>query len=177
MSVVAQGKIGLAIAEGKPIPLGWMMDQRGRLSTDPKDAGAGLGVPIAEHKGYGLALVMETLSGLLTGARFCLDHDRETFRSGTIQHDLGHFFLALNPEMFMPVAEFKARVDRMIEDVKRSELAEGVKAVLLPGEPELRSRERNLREGIPLLPSTLKRLVDYRKEAGLRTELEEIAAR
>jgi LDH2 family malate/lactate/ureidoglycolate dehydrogenase len=175
MSVVAQGKIGLAIAEGKPIPLGWLMDKRGRLSTDPKDVDEGHGVPIAEHKGYGLTLVMETLAGLLSGARFCLDHDRETFRSGSAEHDLGHFFLALNPEMFMPVAEFKDRVDRMIDDIKRSELAEGVAEVLLPGELEMRARERNLHEGIPLLPSTLKRLLDYKKDAGLKTELVEAA--
>jgi LDH2 family malate/lactate/ureidoglycolate dehydrogenase len=176
MSVVAQGKIGLMIAEGKPIPLGWMMDKRGRLSTNPEDARDGLGVPIAEHKGYGLTLVMETLAGILTGAKFCLDHNRETFRSGTEEHDLGHFFLALNPEMFMPIDEFTARVDRMIDDVKKSELAEGVSEVLLPGEPEMRNRERNLREGIPLLPSTLKRLVDYKTEAGLETQLLEVKA-
>jgi len=174
MSVVAQGKIGLAIAEGKPIPLGWMMDKRGRLSTDPKDAGEGMGVPIAQHKGYGLALVMETLSGLLSGAKFCLDHDRETFRSGAEEHDLGHFFIAMNPEMFMPIDEFKARVDRMIDDVKKSELAEGVNGILLPGEPEMRNRQRHLAEGIPLLPSTLKRLLDYQKDAGLKTELVEV---
>jgi LDH2 family malate/lactate/ureidoglycolate dehydrogenase len=77
--------------------------------------------------------------------------------------------------MFMPVAEFKARVDRMIDDVKKSELAEGVAEVLLPGEPEMRARERNLREGIPLLPSTLKRLLDYKKDAGLKTDLVEVA--
>src|SRR5207244_12366065 len=64
MSVVAHGKIALAIAEGKPIPLGWMMDKRGRLSTDPADVAEGMGVPIAEHKGYGRTLVMETLAGL-----------------------------------------------------------------------------------------------------------------
>jgi len=174
MSVVAQGKIGLAIAEGKPIPLGWMMDKRGRLSTDPKDASEGMGVPIAQHKGYGLTLVMETLAGILSGAKFCLDHNRETFRSGAEEHDLGHFFLAINPELFMPIAEFKDRVDRMIDDVKKSELAEGFSEILLPGEPEMRSRLRNLVEGIPLLPSTLKRLLDYKKEAGLKTELVEV---
>lgn len=174
MSVVAQGKIGLAIAENKPIPMGWMMDKRGRLSTNPDDAREGMGVPIAEHKGYGLSLVMETLAGLLSGAKFCLDHGRETFRSGTEEHDLGHFFLAMNPEMFMSVPEFKDRVDRMIDDVKKSEVADGFKEVLLPGELELRSRARNLTEGIPLLPSTFQRLLEYKKEAGLSTELVEV---
>jgi LDH2 family malate/lactate/ureidoglycolate dehydrogenase len=176
MSVVAQGKIGLAIVEGKPIPLGWMMDKRGRLSTNPADASEGMGVPIAEHKGYGLALVMETLAGLLSGAKFTLDHDRETFRGGGVEHDLGHFFLALNPEMFLPIDEFTARVDRMIEDVKKSELAEGAKEVLLPGELEMRSREKNLREGIPLLPSTFRRLRDYKSEASLRADLIEVGS-
>jgi LDH2 family malate/lactate/ureidoglycolate dehydrogenase len=133
-----------------------------------------MGVPIAEHKGYGLTLVMETLAGLLTGAKFTLDHAREAFRGGAQEHDLGHFFLALNPEMFMPLDEFKARVDRMIDDVKKSELAEGAKEVLLPGELEMRSREKNLREGIPLLPSTFRRLSDYKNEAGLRAELVEV---
>jgi LDH2 family malate/lactate/ureidoglycolate dehydrogenase len=175
MSVVAQGKIGLAIAENKPIPLGWMMDKRGRLSTDPADANEGMGVPIAEHKGYGLTLVMETLAGLLSGAKFTLDHSRETFRGGVEEHDLGHFFLAMNPEMFMPIAEFKARVDRMIDDVKKSEVADGFNEVLLPGEYELRSRARNLKAGVPVLPSTLKRLLDYKKEAGLKVELEEVS--
>ena len=177
MSVVAQGKIGLAIAEGKPIPLGWMMDKTGRLSTDPSDAAEGMGVPIAEHKGYGLALVMETLAGLLSGAKFCLDLNRETFRSGAVEHGLGHFFLALNPEIFMSIDEFKSRVDRMIDDVKKSELAAGVAEVLLPGELEMRARTRNLREGgVPMLPSTLKRLQEYRKEAELKAELVEVAS-
>jgi LDH2 family malate/lactate/ureidoglycolate dehydrogenase len=62
----------------------------------------------------------------------------------------------------------------MIDDVKKSELAEGAKEVLLPGELEMRSREKNLSEGIPLLPSTFRRLRDYKKETGLQAELVEV---
>jgi len=171
MSVVAQGKIGLQLAEGKPIPPGWILDRLGRPTTDPADLAHGMGVPIGGHKGYGLTLVMETLAGVLSGAGFCLDHSRERMRETDLPLDLGHFFLALNPELFMPLAEFKARVDRMIDDVKSGERAEGVAEILLPGEAEMRARERNLREGVPLLPSAYRALLKYREEAGLDTEL------
>jgi LDH2 family malate/lactate/ureidoglycolate dehydrogenase len=172
MSVVAQGKIALAIAEGKPIPMGWMFDKNGRTSTNPADFRDGFGVPIAEHKGYGLALVMEVLAGVLTGAGFCSDHGRETVRDEGKKPNLGHFFLAINPSLFMGVDEFTARVDRMVDEIKSSQLAPGTKEIVVAGEFEMRAREANLRAGsVPLLPSTLKALQDYKREAGLEAEL------
>lgn len=172
MSVVAHGKIALAIAEGKPIPLGWLMDKRGRLTTNPEDFKDGLGVPIAEHKGYGLTLVMETLAGILTGAGFCWDHGRERIYNPEEENDLGHFFLALNPTLFLPLEEFKARVDRMIEQVKSGEKAEGVQEIYLPGEIEMRQRAENLRAGtVPLLPSTYAALRKFKEEFGIESDL------
>ena len=172
MSVVAQGKIALAIAEGKPIPMGWMFDKNGRLSTNPADFRDGFGVPIAEHKGYGLALVMEVLAGVLTGAGFCFDHGRETVRDEGKKPNLGHFFLAINPTLFMSADEFRARVDRMVDEIKSSQLAPGTREILVAGEIEMRNREANLKSGsVPLLPSTLRALETYREEAGLETRL------
>jgi LDH2 family malate/lactate/ureidoglycolate dehydrogenase len=172
MSVVAQGKIALAIAENKPIPMGWMFDKNGRLSTNPADFREGFGVPIAEHKGYGLALVMEVLSGVLTGAGFGFDHGRETVRDEGKHPNLGHFFLAINPTLFMGSEEFTARVDRMVDMIKSSQLSPGTREILVAGEIEMRNRKANLEAGsVPLLPSTLKGLQDYKKEAGLATEL------
>jgi LDH2 family malate/lactate/ureidoglycolate dehydrogenase len=173
MSVVAMGKIGLAMAEGKPLPLGWILDKRGRPSTDPADFRASmLGVPIAEHKGYGLTMVMETLAGVLTGADFPWQHRDDRAARSTYEPNLGHFFLAINPELFMTRAEFEGRVAAMVEAAKSSETAEGVAEILVPGEMEMVARERNLREGVPLLPSTYRGLLEYRQEAGLETELE-----
>jgi LDH2 family malate/lactate/ureidoglycolate dehydrogenase len=79
--------------------------------------------------------------------------------------------MAINPELFMPIAEFTARVDRMIEQVKAGERAENVEEILIPGEAEMRARVRNLRAGVPLLPATAQGLLKYRDEAGLKTEL------
>src|SRR5919109_3676467 len=172
MSVVAMGKIALAIAEGQPLPSGWILDRRGRPSTDPADFRASvLGVPIAGHKGYGLTMVMETLAGVLTGADFPWQHRADRAARSTYEPNLGHFFLALDPELFMPRAQFAARVDAMIEAAKGSERADGVEEILVPGEIEMRARERSLREGVPLLPSTYRALLEYREQARLETEL------
>ena len=176
MSVAAMGKIGLAMAEGQPLPEGWVLDPRGRPSTDPADFRASrLGVPIAGHKGYGLTMVMELLAGVLTGAGFPWDHREERLAGRSDpEPNLGHFFMAIDPEMFMPMGEFTARMDTMIDQAKASERAEGVDEILVPGEFEMRARERNLREGVPLLPSTHKALLDYARQAGLETRLVEV---
>lgn len=171
MSIAAKGKIGLHLAEGKTLPPGWILDHFGRLSTDAADLAAGLGVPIGGHKGYGLALVMETLAGVLTGAGFCWDHRRERMRQSAEPPDLGHFFIAINPDLFMPVDEFTARVERMIDQVKTGKRAGNVEEVLVPGETEMRARERNLLEGVPLMPSTYRSLRNYREAAQLNTDL------
>jgi LDH2 family malate/lactate/ureidoglycolate dehydrogenase len=173
MSTVAMGKIGLAIAEGKPLPMDWILDKQGRPSTDPADFRASmLGVPIAGHKGYGLTMVMELLAGVLTGADFPWQHRDDRAAKHTYEPNLGHFFMAINPELFMGREEFGGRVDQMIDAAKASEKAEGVKEILVPGETEMRARERNLaRGGVPLLPSTYKGLLDYKQKAGLESEL------
>ncbi|MEO8429566.1 MAG: Ldh family oxidoreductase [Verrucomicrobiota bacterium] len=79
--------------------------------------------------------------------------------------------MAIDPELFMPVADFTARIDRMIEQTKMGERAGNLAEILIPGEAEMRARARNLREGIPLLPSTVQALRKQREAAGVKTEL------
>jgi LDH2 family malate/lactate/ureidoglycolate dehydrogenase len=171
MSVAPRGKIGLQLAEGKPLPPGWILDRFGHPSTDPADLAAGLGVPIGGHKGYGLALIMEVLAGALTGAGFCLDHGREQMRQTAQPPDVGHFFMAIDPEIFMPLAEFTIRVDQMIEQAKTAERAEGVEEIFIPGEAELRAREQNIQKGVPLRPVTYRALLRHGEGVRLNTEL------
>jgi len=171
MSVAPRGRIGLALAEGKPLPPGWILDSNGLPSTDPADLVAGLGVPIGGHKGYGLTLIMEVLAGVLTGAGFGWDNRREHTRNMVKPANFGHFFMAIDPELFLPSPEFTARVDRLIEQTKAGDRAEGAEEILIPGESELRARERSLREGVPLRHSTYQALRKYGVQAGLDTEL------
>jgi LDH2 family malate/lactate/ureidoglycolate dehydrogenase/aryl carrier-like protein len=164
MSAAPRGRIGLHLAEGRPLESGWILNKSGQPSQDLADLAAGLGVPIGGHKGYGLALALEALAGALTGAGFCRDHEGH-------RGDLGHLFIAIDPELFLPIEDFRTRMDRLIEQTKTGTLAPDVKEILVPGETELKSREQNLREGVPLRLSAYQHLCRHAEKAGLQTRL------
>lgn len=172
MSMAAMGKIALAIAEKQALPAGWILDKHGRPSTDPADFRESLlGAPVGQHKGYGLTMVLETLAGVLTGASFPWQARDNRRQRVDYEPNLGHFFMAIDPRLFLPFEDFTARMDGMIAAAKGSERMEGVEEIFVPGEMELRARQRHLRDGIPLLPSTHRALLDYRQKAELETEL------
>jgi len=171
MSVATRGKIGLALAQGKSLQPGWILDRFGQSSTDLTDLAAGLGVPIGGHKGYGLALVLELLAGALGGAGFASDHCPDRLHGSSVIPDYGHLFIAINPKRFMATSEFTARVDRLIDETKNSERAANVHEIWIPGERELKTRDRSLRQGVRLLPSTYRTLVAYGQQKGLNTTL------
>jgi LDH2 family malate/lactate/ureidoglycolate dehydrogenase len=175
--VAPRGRIGITLAEGRPLPPGWILDRNGNPSTDPADLVAGLGVPIGGHKGYGLTLIMEVLAGVLTGANFGWDNRREHGPGIAKPANFGHFFMAIDPELFMPGADFTARVDRLIEQTKSGVRAEGVEEILVPGESELTARERSLLDGVPLRPSTFAALRKYGRSVALQTELVVVEAK
>jgi LDH2 family malate/lactate/ureidoglycolate dehydrogenase len=172
MSVAPRGKIGLSVAEGRGLTPGWILDHAGRPSTALSDLAAGLGVPIGGHKGYGLAMVMEVLAGVLSGAGFGSDHHQDRLRGLTSAADFGHLFIALDPGQFMPVAEFTGRVDQLIAQTKNSVRVADVDEILIPGERELRNRARSLQEGVRLRRSTYETLLSYGLKAGLQTRIE-----
>jgi LDH2 family malate/lactate/ureidoglycolate dehydrogenase len=160
-SVVAAGKLGMAQRKGERIPLGWALDKDGRPTDDPVAGAAGLLVPIGGPKGFGLAIVMDVLSGALSGAFFGRELAR-THQPGKAS-GIGHFFLAIDVGQFEDVARFKARVDGMIDEIHRSEPAEPGTRLYLPGEIEWLAKRERLERGVPLLGSIvddLKRLAD-----------------
>ncbi len=144
VSVVAAGKVALAKRKGEPIPLDWALTDEGVPTTDPSIAT--LMAPVGGPKGYGLAVVMDALCGVLTGALFGQD-----VRRGGIPNTpqaMGHLFLALDIAHMMPVDEFKERMDAQIRQMRDSEKAKGVERIYLPGEIELERKENFLRDGI-----------------------------
>ena len=147
-SIAARGKIILAAKKGDKIPLGWAIDKDGLPTEDAKAALEGLILPVGGHKGYGLALMMDVLSGVLTGASFGPDVGALYNNPGTQR--IGHLLAALNIEAFMPLSEFKARMDKMIRDIKNSKKAKGVAEIFLPGEIEMGIEAQRRKEGIPL---------------------------
>ncbi|MBN2567837.1 MAG: Ldh family oxidoreductase [Deltaproteobacteria bacterium] len=147
-SVVARGKIMEHERNGKPIPKGWAIDKDGSDTEDPSAALAGSLLPIAGPKGYCLAFAFDLLSGALAGAAVGTDV------KGTAHADevctKGDLFLAIDPELFNGSQDFLDRVEQLGKQVKSSKKASGVTQILLPGDPELTTKEKRLKEGIAI---------------------------
>ncbi|WP_052809562.1 Ldh family oxidoreductase [Streptomonospora alba] len=148
-SHVAKGKIILARKNGQSIPVGWALDARGRPTTDPDAALEGTVLPLGGAKGSGLALLVEVLSALLSGANHG-PHIPPLYDNDEHPQGLGHFFLAMNPAVLVPEEEFAARVDRMAEELAALPAAEGYERVCLPGEPEAERAAHRRAHGVPL---------------------------
>jgi LDH2 family malate/lactate/ureidoglycolate dehydrogenase len=150
---VARGKIYLARQRRERIPQGWAIDSAGRPTTDPQAAIDGIILPMAGHKGYAIAAAMDVLSGVLSGSEF-LSGVHGPYKSEN-RSGAGHFILALNIAAFQPRAEFDARMERFIAELKAVPLAEGIEEIFYPGEIEARNDARFRREGLALPEDTL----------------------
>lgn len=148
-SVVARGKIILARKNRQPIPAGWALDRDGVPTTDPVAALEGLIMPVGGPKGYALALLVDLFSGVMTGSTFGshIPSQNDDFQRS---QNLGHFFMAMRPDLFILREEFERRVVQMIAEVKGVERATGVEEVFLPGEPEFLCEERRREAGVPI---------------------------
>jgi ureidoglycolate dehydrogenase (NAD+) len=149
-STVAASKVFAAKALGKTIPLTWLVDDEGHPTSDPNIFPAhGAMQPMAGYKGYGIAIMIEMLAGIVTGASFT--NDVPSWIDATDQHiDQGHAFIAVDVNALMPIQEFKDRMDEMVRRVHTAPLAEGAERIYLPGEMEWERRADALTNGIPL---------------------------
>jgi len=164
---VARGKIYLARQKGLPIPEGWAINAAGAPTTDAAEAIDGIILPMAQHKGYAIAVIMDMLSGVLSGSAFGAGvHGpyQTEHRSGA-----GQFMIALNIAAFQPLEEFCARMEKYIAELKAVPLAQGFDEIVYPGELEARSEARNRAEGILLPEDTGKDLRKLADTFGLQS--------
>jgi LDH2 family malate/lactate/ureidoglycolate dehydrogenase len=158
----AYGKIEIALRKGEKIPVGWAIDNQGRVTTQPADVLAGGALlPLGSdrerggHKGYGLAVMVDLLSGALSGANwgpfappFAL---RQTIPTRSVGKGIGHFFGAMRIDGFIDADAFKSQVDEYIHVFRATKPAPGTSGPLIPGDPE-REAERTRRDkGVPLI--------------------------
>jgi L-2-hydroxycarboxylate dehydrogenase (NAD+) len=164
-TVVSLGKIEIAARAGKSMPVGWGMDQDGQPTTDPQVAlKARMVAPLgslpelSSHKGYGLAVMVDILCGVLSGMGYGM-------RLPRLQ--AGHFFGALRIDAFRDVAEFKAEMDAMIRELRATKPIEGVERVYVAGEKEFLAEAENRRLGVPLSFGVVQRLLELGQELDL----------
>ncbi|HKA80163.1 MAG TPA: Ldh family oxidoreductase [Xanthobacteraceae bacterium] len=165
-AVAARGKIRRAERRGEKIPLGYALDADGRPTTDPKAALAGVVLPIGGYKGSGLAMLMDILGGVISGANFGGDVG-DQYKAYDRPQDVGHFFLAMKPDLFVPAGDYRRRMDTLIERVRASPTAEGTDEVLIPGDPERRHEAERRKTGIPYSTGEVAALRDEALKAGV----------
>jgi L-2-hydroxycarboxylate dehydrogenase (NAD+) len=169
-STVAIGKLSVALRWGRQIPPGWALDREGRPTTDPNIASQtrlltplGATRELGGHKGYGLAVMVDILAGVLAGAAFADVRRRDP---DPARPDIGHFFGAIDIARFRDLAAFKADVDDLLRALKDSPKAEGQARIYVAGEPEWECEQRRRREGIPLAPGLVGQLREVAAEIG-----------
>jgi len=151
-STVSVGRVILNAKEGLSIPEGWAVDARGRSTTDPVDVSerGGSLLPMAAHKGFGLALAHEILTAVLGGGRWTM-HINDIYKPAPdgIQGTC-HSFMVIDPECFVGQKEFIQGIMRYIDAIKGSPAAEGSEEILYPGERSARIEAERLVSGIPI---------------------------
>ena len=154
-------KIRIARDEGRSIPAGWALDRTGQPTTDAEAALSGLLVPIGEHKGFGLALVMDALVGLAgaPGGKAAGGHGA-----------VGHFLWALDPRLFGTPEEFQTRVEDLLTQVIGAAPFPGEPTASYPGEGGARRKADALARGRLDLPETVVRAIaETARDLGIRS--------
>ncbi|MBO8173116.1 MAG: Ldh family oxidoreductase [Bacillaceae bacterium] len=162
-SIVARGKVILAAKKGESIPEGWAIDREGKPTTNAREALEGSVLPMGGAKGYALALAVEVLSGILTGAAYG-PHVRSIYAEDNGLANVGHFFILIDVTAFMPLPQFQQGIRQMIGEIKQVPRAAGWEEIRIPGERRVREAHRRRETGIRLPPAVVQEL----KEVGNR---------
>jgi LDH2 family malate/lactate/ureidoglycolate dehydrogenase len=163
-SIVARGKIILAAKQGNPIPDGWALDEDGIPTNDAEAALRGSVLPLGGAKGSALALAVEILTGILTGAAFG-PYVKNIYNEAETGHaNVGHFFFLLDIEKFMHLSTFFESLEHLLTEMKEVPKAPGTNEIRYPGERRKRDRELRQLAGIDLSASVEEELIKLGEE-------------
>jgi len=165
-TVAAYGKVKAKAKRGEMMPQGWMIDRQGQPLLDPNKSGEGFLLPIGEHKGYGLALIVGLLAGTLGGA--AMGRDVVDFNADHVTvTNTGQAILVIDLAAFGDPDHFKHQVDKLVRDIRNSDRLPGVERIWLPGEQSHNKRERYTTQGIPVAPTLVSELNALAAEWGI----------
>lgn len=149
MTKTARGKIRVAMINNEPIMEGLALDSDGNPTTDAKKAFEGVCLPFGGAKGAGLAMLMDMMAGMYTGSQYAGDVSSLYYRFEEPQN-LGHMIFIMKADLFMPMDEYKKKMDIYYKRLKALPRAAGFDEIMMPGEPEDRKTEQARKEGIVL---------------------------
>jgi len=176
-TTVAAGKVKVYKLNHRALPEGWVVDEKGHAVTDPEQAfrhvfnqpeggitPLGGAREVGGHKGYGLAVMVHILAGTLSGASFSPIRNRT--QKSSDPHNIGHFFLAIDPRAFRDAGLFEDDLDQVLDVLRGARPADPDQPVLVAGDPEIVTRAERLQNGVPIpddLMVQLRKVVDTAK--------------
>lgn len=163
-SIAARGKIYKAKRRGEKIPLDWALDADGNPTDDPEKALGGVMLPMGGPKGSALSIMMDVFSGVLSGSAFA-GHVTNPYDPSK-PADVGHFLIAIKPDLFLSLEEFKERMDYLHQRVVESEKRPDVDRIYFPGEIEQITHDKREIDGIPYSESEITSLNDEARRVG-----------
>lgn len=166
LTTAGKGMMRWHADEGRPIPLDWALTPEGEETNDPDAAMAGALLGIGGYKGYGLAFMTDVLTGVIGGGGYGLT----PYTPGQ-KMDVSHTLTAIDIEWFMPLEEFRRRMDDLTAMVKSRALRPGFTEVLIPGEQEARRVKRKSEVGVPLEEDALNDLRALGSELGVEAQV------
>jgi len=179
-SVVPRGKIEVYARANKPLPEGWVINQDGVSATDSNnmikemDLGnvallpvGGLGEMFGGHKGYGLATMVEIFSAAFQDGTYLWGLTDEDAEGNSQFLRIGHFFMAINIENFIPLATFKKITGNIMRDLRNSPISPEQSRIFTAGEKEYLNTQKVLAEGVEIPPAVQKNLLTLQAELGL----------
>lgn len=173
LSVVAGGKLHLAVAKGEHIPFGWGVDRDGLDTDDPQKALEGFLLPVGGFKGLGLAYAVDILCGVITGGLFA-DNMRSMYHDPDVPSLTGHMMLAMDLSAWIDKAEMKKRMKHYHDYIRGIPVAEERAPLVFPGEIEAEKEKKRRKEGIPVPVTTLNELQALREEYSIDACLQEV---
>ncbi len=180
-SAAAYGKIEIALRRGEAIPNGWVITREGLGTTKPDEVIAGGAMlPLGSdrehggHKGYALAMMVDILCGVLSGANwgpfappFAL---RQEVPKRSVGKGIGHFFGAMRIDGFIDADEFKRQIDDYVRVFRATKPAPGTRGPLIPGDPEREAEQMRRENGVPLILPVVEELRDISQKTGIPFE-------
>lgn len=171
-SVVSSGKIDDVVRMGKEVPDGWVypsvkpfLDSKGVVPMSVLQYPLGGKKITSGYKGYGLALLVDILCGVLSGANF--GSKLSSSQTPGTKADIGHFFGAMKISGFRKEEDFYEDLNKLFTDVTSSPLESGTEKILIPGEPEIIAKKKNQKNGIQILPLVRDKLCQIASDLGV----------
>jgi LDH2 family malate/lactate/ureidoglycolate dehydrogenase len=166
-SSVSLGKIIVAAMSGEEIPTTWGFDREWQATSNPEAVTKGGSLqPVGGYKGSGLSMILDVLSGVLAGGEFS-SGIRNLYANASESQEVSHLFAALRVESFLPLAEFRERIDRYVALFHQCPAAPGVERVYVPGEIEDEVERERRKNGIPLGEGLIAELAELATQLGL----------